>query len=502
MWMRSKSLLSNTSRCLQCVIGLIVVLEVGTALYGHAEEPTTILSSDMHAPQVVRLSVGSSIVIDSPTAIGRASLANPEIADTIVLSPTQIYLTGKTIGTTTLTLWDQRKTVSGVYAVHVIPDLTRLKRQLHEVFPQERGIQVTAGHDNLTLSGMVSSTEVLGKVLAMAEAYAPQKVINLLHVGGVQQVMLEVHVAEMNRTLARRLGVNFSRLRSGKNFFFGELNDLSELTLNDNAFEFVTSAVVNATLGIPVGKDLYLIFLDFLKQHNLSRVLAEPTLVAISGQEAEFLAGGEFPIPVPQAFGVTTIKFREFGVRLGFKPTVLHDGKISLKITPEVSELDFANGVNSQGFTIPAITTRRASTVLELKDGQSFAIAGLLQDNIRETVAKYPFLGDIPILGTLFRSTQFQKSETELIIIVTPRLVKPLDLAKQVLPTDAYLEPNDFELMLLGYLEGVPAEGTAADASSGLHSLASPLTWQQGGLEGPFGHLAPEMEAPLMGGTP
>ncbi|RMH36875.1 MAG: type II and III secretion system protein family protein [Nitrospirae bacterium] len=478
---------------------LFIALEL-SAISAFAEELTPGMPG-VRAPQIVQLAVGGSIIIDSPTPIGRASLANPDVASTIVLSPTQIYLTGKTIGTTTLTLWDQRKSLSRVYTVQVIPDLTRLKRQLHEVFPNEQKVRVTAGHDNVALSGTVSSTEVLGKILAMAEPYAPQKVVNLLQVGGVQQVMLEVHIAEMNRQLARRLGINFSRLRSGNNFFFGELNDLSELTLKDGAFEFVASAVVNATLGIPVGKDLYLIFLDFLKQHNLSRVLAEPTLVAISGQEAEFLAGGEFPIPVPQAFGVTTIKFKEFGVRLGFKPTVLHDGKISLKITPEVSELDFANGVNSQGFTIPAITTRRASTVLELADGQSFAIAGLLQDNIRETIAKYPVLGDIPILGTLFRSTQFQKNETELIIIVTPRLVKPLDLAHQTLPTDSYLEPNDFELMLLGYLEGVP-HVPRTDGIAGARSETGPLTWHQGGLEGPFGHLAPEMTDVTMGRSP
>jgi len=245
-----------------------------------------------------------------------------------------------------------------------------------------------------------------------------------------------------------------------------------------------------------------------LKQHNLTKILAEPTLISISGQEASFLAGGEFPVPVPQSFGVTTIKFKQFGVSLNFNPTVLSDGNISLKIAPEVSELDFSNGVNFEGFTIPALVTRKVQTIIELKDGQSFAIAGLLKDNIVESIAKYPFLGDVPVLGALFRSTSFKKNETELIIIVTPRLVKPLDMKKQTLPTDAYLEPNDFELMLMGYLEGVrrsPGQkrGGGSQNLSGVkksrHKTISasstkpsvPLVPMAGGLEGQFGHLAP-----------
>lgn len=443
---------------------------------------------ETNVPQSLPLGLGSSIVIDSATPFVRASVASPAIADTLILSPKQIYLTAKAVGATTLTLWRKNGTVSHVLEVLVTPDLTKLKAQIHQVFPGERNVEVTAGHDNITLSGKVSTAEQLTKIVEMAEPYAPGKVINLMNVGGVQQVMLEVHMVEMNRGLTRRMGINYSRL--GESFFFGELNDLSELSTENGVFTFLRSAAVNATFGIPFGDDLYMIFLDFLKQHNLSKVLAEPTLVAISGQEATFLAGGEFPIPVPQALGVTTINFKEFGVRLSFNPTVLSDNKIALKISPEVSELDFANGVNSAGFTIPAITTRKIQTVLELDDGQSFVIAGLLQNNIRETVAKYPLLGDIPVLGALFRSTSFQKSETELMVIVTPRLVKPVDLAKQSLPGDDYLEPNDFELMLLGYLEGVP-QTKKANGLPQMGRASKTMAWNGGGLEGSFGHLAP-----------
>ena len=471
----------------QFIFGVVWMAMIGLSQVHAAGLTHTTIETNV--PQSLHVGLGSSIVIDSPIPFVRASVANPAIADTLVISPKQVYLTAKTIGATTLTLWKKNGSVSTVIEVLVTPDLSKLKAQLHTVFPGEKHVEVTAGHDNIALSGTVSTAEQLSKIVEMAEPYAPGKVINLMTVGGVQQVMLEVHIVEMNRGLTRRMGINYSRL--GESFFFGELNDLSELSVEEGVFSFLRSAAVNATFGIPFGDDLYMIFLDFLKQHNLSRVLAEPTLVAISGQEANFLAGGEFPIPVPQALGVTTISFKEFGVKLSFNPTVLNHEKIALKIMPEVSELDFGNGVNSAGFTIPAITTRKVQTVLELDDGQSFVIAGLLQNNIRETVAKYPILGDIPILGTLFRSTSFQKSETELIVIVTPRLVKPINLAKLPLPADDYLEPNDFELMLLGYLEGIPKASDANGRSLEQHRGYGKLAWQGSGLEGSFGHLAP-----------
>jgi len=202
--------------------------------------------------------------------------------------------------------------------------------------------------------------------------------------------------------------------------------------------------------------------------------LAEPTLMTLSGQEARFLAGGEFPIPVAQRADTITIEFKTFGVGLVFTPTVLGEDKISLRVAPEVSELDFSNAVSFAGFRIPALTTRRASTVIELASGQSFAIAGLLQESVREAVSKYPVLGDIPILGNLFRSSSFQKSETELIIIVTPHLVKPLDLAKQPLPTDQFIEPNDLEFYLFGQMEGLDRAGV-----------------RTGKLDGKFGYIAP-----------
>ncbi len=229
-------------------------------------------------------------------------------------------------------------------------------------------------------------------------------------------------------------------------------------------------------------------FIDAIKDEGLLRILAEPTLITLSGKPAHFLAGGEFPVPVPQSGAASissniTIQYKPFGVGLNFTPTVLSNQKISMEISPEVSELDFTNAVSFQGFVIPAITTRRVSTVVELADGQSFAIAGLLNDRYIERVRKYPFIGDIPIIGTLFKTSSFEKQERELIVLVTPHLVRPLDKAKQTLPTDQYVEPNDIEFYLFGRLEGIKLS-----SSSTSNSLDQK---NKGGLEGKFGHLAP-----------
>jgi pilus assembly protein CpaC len=330
----------------------------------------------------------------------------------------------------------------------------------------------------------------------IAEAYAPKKVINSMQVGGVQQIMLEVRVAEMNRELVRRLGINLAAVASNA-FGVSALGNLTSLfgpggiatPLAGTIGQDVTSNI-NAIVHFPTGSITWTAFIDALKQQNLVKVLAKPTLVAISGQEAAFLAGGEFPIPVPQAFGVVTIQFKKFGVGLVFTPNVLNGKHISMNVAPEVSELDFSNALRLQGFTIPSITTRRASTTIELADGQSFAIGGLLRDNLRESVSKFPFLGEIPILGTLFRSSSFQKSETELLIIVTPHLVKPLDLTAQTLPTDYYLEPNDFEFFLLGLAEKGGFGGTVGRKSPAAEVLSNRVG---GGnmLEGQFGHMMP-----------
>jgi pilus assembly protein CpaC len=290
----------------------------------------------------------------------------------------------------------------------------------------------------------------------------------------------------MNRDLIRRIGVNMNGVGGGNNFGVTALNSITTLQgpagLSSPLNQLVTGAV-NALVRFQTGDITWTTFIDALKEEDVLKVLAKPTLVAVSGQEAQFLSGGEFPFPVPQAFGVITIQYKKFGVGLAFTPTVLSNDRISMAVSPEVSELNFANALSIQGFTIPTISTRRATTVVELADGQSFAIAGLLRDNVRESVQKFPVLGDIPVLGALFRSSRFLKNQTELVIIVTPHFVKPIDMAQQALPSDTFVEPNDWEFYLMGWTDGL---GYAPKASRD-GRLAEAMVSQR--LDGSFGHL-------------
>ena len=438
------------------------------------------------ASQKINLTVGKSTLLQSPTQVKRVSLASPETADAMVITPYQIQFTGKAPGITNLTLWGTDNKVIAIIDVEVSPDLSRLKENLHKIFPEEKEIKVSATHDYLTLAGTVSSTANLSRVLALAGPYAPlgeekkPRIINLLEVAGVHQVMLEVRVAEISRSLLRRMGFNFAYVSSsGRNIGLSLLNNLTNLP--GGGFPSTGSGVsdkINAIFRFISNDTTWTVFIDALKEEGLLKVLAEPTLITLSGKTANFLAGGEFPIPVPQSgvAGLTiTVEYKPFGVALSFTPTVLSNKKISMQVSPEVSDLDFSNAITISGFVVPSIATRRVATVIELNDGQSFAIAGLLKDDVRQIVSKYPILGDIPVLGSLFRSSSFQKNETELIVIVTPHLVKPLDPTKQTLPTDAYIEPDDFDFYLLGSLEG--------------KKRANPA---KGGMEGNFGHILPK----------
>lgn len=476
------------------ILGLILGIASTTASYAQDPATGTVEQRDI---QKLELISGKSKVLDLPVAIKRASLANPEVADTVVLSPTQLYLTGKMTGITNLTLWNESGKMMGMYDVIIAPDLSRLKEDLHKTLPEEKGILVTSSHDHITLSGTASNANSLSRALSIAEAYAPKKVVNAMQIGGVQQVMLEVRVAEMNRELIKRLGINFNVIGSNE-FGVSLLGGLTSLIGFTNpgvggGAATVTTGVTQAIQGVfgfDTGSLSWTGFIDALKEENLLKVLAKPTLVALNGQEAAFLAGGEFPIPVPQTFGLVTIQFKKFGVGLVFTPYIMDSKHISLNVAPEVSELDFTNALRTQGFTIPAITTRRATTTIELADGQSFAIGGLMRDNVRESVKKVPFLGEIPILGALFRSSSFQKNESELLIIVTPHLVKPLDMTAQTLPTDYYVEPNDFEFYFMGFPEKGGFGGKVGLRSPAAEVLSNRVA-KLSALEGQVGHIVP-----------
>jgi len=442
---------------------------------------------DTEAPGVISLVVSKSTILSTAAPVSRVSLAEPETASVVVLSPTQIYITGKRLGTTTLTLWSGGR-VSGVYDLVITPDVTRLKRMIHEILPRERSVRVLSSGESITLSGSVSNTGDLTSVLSLAEAEAPGKVVNLLRVDGVQQVMLEVRVAEMSRTALKRMGINLAATFS--NFtVYSFLNNLTSLA-NDGSGVIELTDKINSVVRYNNGSTNVVGMLDALKAHGLARLLAEPNLTCVSGESAAFLVGGEVPIPKPGALGTVSIEFKPFGVGLEFTPTVLGSGAINLHVSPEVSELDYTNALRYQGYEIPAISTRKASTVVDLADGQSFAIAGLISESLKENNHRFPVLGDIPVLGTLFRSSDYQKNKTELVIIVTAHLVKPLDMARQTLPGDGFKEPSDYEFYMLGLLEGQGA-GAAAVAGAQRRTGADAVVRPSSGFDGDFGHAWP-----------
>lgn len=477
---------------------MVLILGLLIALPCAASGPERVIVNTAR-PQKLSVTVGRSMIVECPEKLKRVSIAASETADVLTLTSRQIYLTGKEPGSTSLTLWNADNTVMAIYDVEVLPDVVGLKEKIHSLYPNEEGVRVTGATDAITLSGTVSSTTNMNQLLALAAPYAPKQkdsksagVLNLMEVGGVHQVMLEVRVSEMSRSLIKRMGVNFSYLSDGGKTF--GLSLLDSLTSADkatiipnaaNSLDLGISSSVNTILHFLGGGASWTVFVDALKEQGLLKVLAEPTLIALSGKTANFLAGGEFPVPVPQDNDTITIEYKTYGVGLNFTPTVLNPNRISMQVAPEVSDLDFTNSITLQGFEIPAITTRRVATTVELADGQSFAIAGLLKDDIRQIVRKIPLLGDVPVLGTLFRSSQFRKNETELVIIVTPHIVKPLDMAKTTLPTDQYIEPNDFEFYLMG-----STEGRGKNAPAGPNSSALPAG-RTGGLEGDFGYIRP-----------
>lgn len=466
-----------------------------------AAEPA-VVHMDTTEPQKLTLAVSKSIVVKSPGLFKRVSLTAPDIADILVLSPRQIYLTGKVPGITSITFWNEVDEISAVIDLEVLPDINRLKEKLYEMFPQEENIMVSAISSKIALSGTITSTANLSQVLELTQAYASKKdgeyqIINFLSVGGAHQVMLEVRVSEMSRILAKRLGINFTYLsRNGRSFGVSTIGKLTNTSLSRDEFgvgSLLTSVTdpINIIFRFMRNGQTWTGFIDALKENGIIRVLAEPTLITYSGKTASFLVGGEFPVPVPQSGGAgggtttITIEWKRFGVGLNFTPTVLNNERINMLIEPEVSKLNFASGVIIQGSIIPALDVTRVSTTVELGDGQSFAIAGLLQDNISQLVDEHPILGQIPVLGNLFRSNQFLKNETELIIVVTPHLVKPIDMTKQTLPTDQYVEPNDLEFYFLGKLEGFSSPLIPGSASLPL------VKNKEGGLEGNFGHISP-----------
>jgi len=383
----------------------------------------------------LRVMVGKSLLINTSERLKRVSVTDPAIADIEVLTPTQILVHGRAAGEVSLLIWDEMER-SRSFDLRVDVDVTAASEEERNVFPDEQ-IIVTPSRSAIVLSGHVSDESVAKRAEMIASAYS-KNVVNVLTFGpiGAQEVLLQVKFAEVDRSATTQLGLNIfttgaghtvGTVTTGQFGGFGPQNittpagSSGNISSNETIGDVLNMFLFNADIHLGA-------VIKALQQKNLLQILAEPNLIAVNGKEASFLAGGEFPFPIVQpgqGFTAVTIQFKEFGVKLRFKPVIMPNGNIHLNVTPEVSTLDFANALTISGFTVPALSTRRAETEFELQDGQSFVIAGLMDNRVTNIANKFPGLGDLPILGTFFRSKSLQKSDAELMVLCTVRKISP-----------------------------------------------------------------------------
>jgi pilus assembly protein CpaC len=396
-----------------------------TSVSGHEDTPGA-------AP--LRVMVGKSLLINTTERLKRVSVTDPSVADALVVTPTQVLVNGLSPGEVSLLIWDELER-NRSFDLRVDVDITAASEEMHRLFPDEQ-INVTPSRSAIVLSGHVTTEDVAKHAGALAAAYS-RNVVNVLTFGpvGAEEVLLEVKFAEVDRTAMTQLGINMFSTGAGNTIGtvttgqFGGVTT-SPITSGSAAPTTTTTTISNLLNLFFFNPQIHLgAVIQALQSKNLLQILAEPNLVAVNGKEASFLAGGEFPFPVAQqnASGIATvtIQFREFGVRLKFTPVIQPNGNIHLHVAPEVSTLDFADAVTVAGTTIPAISTRKADTEFELQDGQSFVIAGLIDNRVTNIGNKIPYLGDIPILGAFFKSKSAQKSNSELMVLCTVHRVSP-----------------------------------------------------------------------------
>jgi pilus assembly protein CpaC len=390
-------------------------------------------SEQMQGSAPLRVMVGKSLLINTTEPLKRVSVTDPNIASPQVVTPTQILIHGKTPGEISLLIWDDQER-SRSFDLRVDVDVTACAEEEHRVFPDEQ-ITVTPSRAAIVLSGHVSTEDVSKRAEALASAYSP-KVVNVLTFGpvGAQEVLLQVKFAEVDRTALTQLGVNFISTGAGNTIgtiTTGQYGGFSGQSIGPSSSGATTgSTTLNNVLNLFVFRpDInFGAVIEALETKNLLQILSEPNLIAVNGKKASFLAGGQFPFPVVQpgqGFVAVTISFKDFGVRLDFTPVIMPNGNIHLQVAPEVSTLDFTNALTISGFTVPALSTRRADTEFELQDGQSFVIAGLMDNRVTDIYNKIPGLGDIPILGNFFKSKSVQKSNSELMVLCTVHRVAP-----------------------------------------------------------------------------
>lgn len=427
------------------VLGLATILSLALAVPAEGKSWIEDMSGQRTATNV---KIDDIIVMKTDKSFKEVRVANADIADVVVLTDRSFHVTGKRGGKTNVLLYDQDKQLIDIIDVTVGYDLAELKRSLFETLPGE-SVEVRPMGGGIYISGEVSSASASAQAEKIAQAYAPGRVTNGISINDSHQVMLEVRFVEASREAIKELGIGLLTQRSGD---FGFQSGSGLVSGN-------TPNLAGALLG-NLGSVSLDANINALEEQGVIRTLAEPNLVSMSGDTASFLAGGEFPIPVAADADTIGIEFREFGVGLSFTPTVLDDGIINLEVRPEVSQLDTTNSVKISGVEIPALRVRRADTTVELRNGQSFAIAGLLQNESSNSKSQVPWLGDVPVLGSLFRSSRYKKKETELVIIVTPRLVQPAsDISDLATPLDFTSAPNELDMFLNGKMEETSPAG-------------------------------------------
>ncbi len=435
------------------IAAALLGLALGAVPAAHDAQAQTLSVVQSGTESALNVPMNRAVVVESDQPFAELSVANPAIADVSALSDRSIYVLGKAPGTTTLTILDGTGRLITNVDVRVAPDVTEFKERLRQILPGET-IEVRTANDGIVLSGTVSSTQKLQRALDLAERYAPERVSNLMGVGGVQQVMLKVRFAEMQRSVAKSLGASLSATENRSGGRVGVASETGTFLSGNNALGqpiTTTPGSVGAALfGFDVGSVEVGILLEALENKGMVRTLAEPNLTALSGQEAKFLAGGEYPVPVAQEGGTVTIEFKPFGVELNFIPRVVDGDLINLEMKAAVSSIDSTTGINLDSIQVDGFKRRETSTTVELRDGESFAVAGLLQDDFRDANSQVPWLGDIPVLGALFRSAEYQRQQSELVIIVTPHLVTPTRGEALALPTDRVRPPSEKDLFLFG----------------------------------------------------
>jgi pilus assembly protein CpaC len=479
---------------------------------GEAQAQRSIQIAGAKHTSTVTVYIGKSEDVRTDSSFVELTVGDPEVADVNPLTDRSLSILGKKNGTTRVSAYAEGKKLIGVFNVEVVYDTSLLQTEIRRRFPHA-GLRVSAVNGRILLSGTAPDGPTVDKAVVIAKQFGPD-VINTVEVLQPQQVMLEVRFVEATRTAGRDLGVQWNVFGQHNLANIGNRAPSSQLPITNTGGGLfsqpgVTSGGPNtgasglgispvqvagvlsgtAPFGVVVSKMLSKgfetdVIINALEQKGVARSLAEPNLVALSGDTASFLAGGEYPVPVPGALGQVTIDYKRYGVGLAFTPTVLSGGLINMKIEPEVSQLDFSHMVTIAGLSVPPLIVRRAATTVELRDGQSFVIGGLLQSVGQTAVDQLPWLGDVPVLGALFRSSSYQKNETDLAIIVTPRLVRPArpgDVIKT--PLDASVPPNDVDLFLMGKTELTPAKARLVNGVAPLEFSGHVLDLPKGGTD-------------------